>query len=267
MAVRAQFEDEAAGLAAIQQAYDEIGRIHRLMSFQDPDSDLTRLRRAAPGRAMAVDPRTSAVLTFALALADETDGVFDPTLGAEADVAGALVGAAHDGEAGPSGDWRDVILADGGVVLNRPVWLDLGGVAKGYAVDRAIEILRMAGARQACVDAGGDLRVHGPASEAVRLAAGDDTQAAIVEIADGAVASSGGRLGEAMAVHFDGRTRARLDAARFASVVAPRCMVADALTKVVLADPEAALSVLARHHARAYSHDAAHGWRVWEPAA
>jgi thiamine biosynthesis lipoprotein len=267
VAVRAVFDDEAAGLGAIEQAFDEIGHIHRRMSFQDPDSDLARLRRAAPGWVVPVDARTRAVLAFALALADETLGAFDPTLGAEAAAAGTLPGARCGDAAASDGDWRDVTLNDSGVVLGRRVWLDLGGVAKGYAVDRAIEILRAAGARQACVDAGGDLRVHGPASEVVRLAARDDTQAAIVELTDGAVASSGGRPGEAMAGHFDGRTRVRLDPARFASVIAPTCMVADALTKVVLADPDSALAVLARHDARAYSHDAAEGWRAWEPAA
>jgi thiamine biosynthesis lipoprotein len=267
VAVRARFDDAVAGLAAVERAYDEVGRIHRLMSFQDPDSDLARLRRAEPGRPVAVDPRTRAVLAFALALADETQGVFDPTLGAEADAADALPGATHDGEAAPVGDWRDVILADDGVILRRPVWLDLGGVAKGFAVDRAVEILRTAGAHQVCVNAGGDLRVHGSASEAVRLAAGDKHEAAIIEIVDGALASSGGRSGEAMAAHFDGRTRGRVDPARFASVTAPTCMVVDALTKVVLADPEGAVQALARHGARAYSHDAARGWRAWEPVA
>lgn len=266
MAIRAAFEDERAGLAAVEQAYDEVGQIHRLMSFQDPDSDLARLRRAAPGDLVAVDARTRAVLAFSLSLADETQGVFDPTLGAEADAAGTLPGARHDREPAPVGDWRDVALVGDGVVLDRPVWLDLGGVAKGFAVDRAIEILRAAGARRACVNAGGDLRVHGPVPETVRLAADDGRQAAVLEIIDGAVASSGGRPGEGMAAHFDGRTRVRLDPARFASVTAPSCMTADALTKIVLADPVAAVPVLARHGARAYSHDAAQGWRVWEPA-
>lgn len=264
MAVRATFDDEAAGQAAVERAYDEIGRIHRLMSFQDSGSDLARLRRAN-GRPVVVDPRTRAVLGFALGLAEETRGAFDPTIGAEADAAGSLPGAAHDGEAVPVGDWRDVTLIPDGVVLRRPVWLDLGGVAKGFAVDRAVEILRAAGARQACVNAGGDLRVHGPASEAVRLAVGDVREAAVIEIIDGAVASSGGRPGEAIAAHFDGRTRTRIDPGRFASVTAHTCMVADALTKVVLADPEGAVPMLARYGARAYSHDAAQGWRVWEP--
>ena len=264
--MRATFEDEVAGLAAVERAYDEIGRIHRLMSFQDPDSDLARLRRAND-RPVAIDPRTHAVLSFALDLAGETRGAFDPTIGAEADAAGGLPGAEHDGEVAPVGDWRDVALTPDGVILRRPVWLDLGGVAKGFAVDRAIEILRAAGARQACVNAGGDLRVHGAASEAVRLAAGDVREAAVIEIIDGAVASSGGCPGEAMAAHFDGRSRTRLDPACFASVTAPTCMVADALTKVVLADPEGAVPTLAHYGARAYSHDAARGWRVWEPVA
>ncbi|MGR4865780.1 FAD:protein FMN transferase [Caulobacter sp. LARHSG274] len=266
VAVRAEFDDAAIGAAAVARAFDEIARIHQLMSFQAPDGDLARLRRARLGQAVAVDARTRAVLAFALALADETDGRFDPTLGAAAVAAGGLSGAVHDDDLAPTGDWRDVRLDGDGVTLGRPVWLDLGGVAKGYAVDRAIAILVEAGVRQVCVDAGGDLRISGPDAEPVRLAAGGDEAAAIIELADGAVASSGGgRLG--MAVHFDGRDRRRVDSAHFASVVAPTCMVADALTKVVLADPQAAMPVLARHAARAYSHDAARGWRIWEPAS
>jgi hypothetical protein len=116
-----------------------------------------------------------------------------------------------------------------------PLWIDLGGIAKGYAVDRAMEKLRARGAVQACVNAGGDLSVHGPDSESVLLRTGQapGDVVPVLEIENAAVASSGFSTYRSLdpGPHIDGRSRRPTPAGRFVSVVADHCVVADALTK------------------------------------
>ncbi len=173
--------------------------------------------------------------------------------------------ARPEGEAGPDpgASWRDVELLKDGVRLGLAAWLDLGGVAKGYAVDRAVLELKARGASDGCVNAGGDLRVFGPQAELVRLRAGDPDAAPVLELQDGAVASSGGAAGRVATAHFDGRDQRRIDPARFACVTAADGMTADALTKAVLAMGPASSPVLARHGAKAWTYGAAEGWRCW----
>jgi thiamine biosynthesis lipoprotein len=174
-----------------------------------------------------------------------------------------------------SASWRDIELLGAAVRLHRPLWLDLGGIAKGYAVDRAVGILLAAGAKQICVNAGGDLRIVGPRTERVHLRGGGSNQGAIPALALGnaALATSAGfaarrrNAGQWRGAHVHGRARRPIGTASSASVVAEHCMIADALTKVVLAQGAASASVLARFGARACMHDPWRGWRFVGAAA
>jgi thiamine biosynthesis lipoprotein len=128
-------------------------------------------------------------------------------------------------------------LADG-------VTLDLGGIGKGYAVDAAIAVLRAQGAQSGWVNAGGDLRVFGPLSLPIDLR--DEEQGGVHRFAtlgNGAFATS--RLALSVAA-------ARI--ARHASVAAPTCLWADALTKVVIASGNSAHPLVERLGARAWLH-------------
>ena len=159
--------------------------------------------------------------------------------------------------------WRDIELPGGERVrLRRPLWIDLGGIAKGYAVDRAIEVLRAHGAVDACVNAGGDLRVAGALRERVHVRDAWGGIAAVLELADGAVATSSSGNN-----HLLGVSRRAAEPDITVSVVAARCMVADALTKVVLAGGDVPPSVLAAFSAQAWTHRIAHGWRKLDRAA
>ena len=265
VSVRAVAADAAAANAAIDAAFAEIEAVHRLMSFHEADSDLSRLNRAAPGEAIVVDARTAAVLAFALELAEQSGGVFDPTVAGRLVACGALPRPPGATDPDPGASWRVIALEDETVRLTRPVWLDLGGVAKGFAVDRAIEVLVAHGATEGCVNAGGDLRVFGPEPTLIELRAGDPDNVPVLELNQGAAASSGG--GRLSGAHVDGRSRTPIDPARFACVTAPTCMAADALTKVVLGLGVGARPLLHRHRAHAYAFDDAHGWTSWEQAA
>jgi FAD:protein FMN transferase len=223
---------ERKALEAIDLAFEEVATIHRLMSFHSSESDLSRLHRTQPGNAVRVDARTSDVIQCALRVAHVSNGCFDPTVAARQVARGYLPRPRSAFEPDPDASWTDIELLDDLTIrLKRALWIDLGGIAKGYAVDRAIEILRSAGAQQMCVNAGGDLRIAGECAEIVYLS----DQRRHVEIADAALASSTAN-----------------DSRRSVSVVAPECIIADALTKVILgSNAQQAEQVLAHFSAQA----------------
>lgn len=243
-------------LRAIDAAFAEVAMVHRLMSFHRDDSDLARLHLAPAGTAVRVNARTYEVLDWSLHIAQTSDGEFDPTVAVAQVARGALPVPRSAFTPDVDASWHDIELLDGERVrLRRPLWIDLGGIAKGYAVDRAIEILRAHGAIDICVNAGGDLRVAGALVERVHVRDARGRILPALELADGAVATSDG-------VNV---LDARDDAT--ASVVAPRCILADALTKVVLARGDAAHATLAAFGAQAWVHRAACGWRQLDRAA
>lgn len=244
-------------VAATSMAFAAMTRIHRLMSFHEPDSELSALNRTASRRTMRVTRDMAAALTEALAIAGASAGAFDPTVGGMAVRAGALPRPEGAPDPDPAADWRDVDFdAEARTVrFRRPLWLDLGGVAKGYAVDLASRTLMRGGAPQGCVNAGGDLRIFGPGSERVGLDVGTAAPRAgrAVLLTNRSLASSGGvgaDRSDALALHFD-RARRRRSPRRFATVMAERCVHADALTKVVLARGRAAHGLLLAYGASA----------------
>ena len=164
-----------------------------------------------------------------------------------------------------SGHWQDIHLDDeGGAHLRRRVWIDLGGIAKGYAVDRAVDVLRRHGITQGCVNAGGDLRTLGEGPHRVAIATDEasPTHIPVLEVGEVAVATSSGRAHAASgaAPHLDGRSQTDTGVHEVATVLAARCIDADALTKVVLALGPASATVLQQYNAVAYVQDAAGRW-------
>ena len=261
VSIRADFDDGGAGEAAVRAAFADIAKLHQLMSFQSPDSDLSRIGREGVAGPVRIDGRTAEVLAFALDLATVSGGVFDPVTAARTAVdRGVLPRPEAARQAAPDSRWSDVELRGDQVRLRRPAWIDLGGVAKGYAVDRAISLLAAGGARQGSVNAGGDLRVFGPEAETVRLRAPGPDEA-LIELQEAALASSGWAGEGAGALHLDGDSGRIVHPQRFASVIARDCMTADALSKVVLARGEAAEPLLCARQAQAHLFDPASSWR------
>ena len=123
---------------AIEAAFLAIAHVQRLMSFHDPESEVSRMNRDACYKRVCVHPWTWRVLKSAQEFSRNTDGIFDITM------AGQLVKWNYLPRYGARfgrGSWRDIILeADGRVRFRRPLLIDFGGIAKGFAVDRAVEI-------------------------------------------------------------------------------------------------------------------------------
>jgi thiamine biosynthesis lipoprotein len=237
-------EIEAAGLAkpaleqAINAAFEAIERVHRLMSFHDGESDVSRLNRHAASEPVAVDRWTAKVLKKARILFDATCGLFDCAVGHELIKCGRL--PAHELSHIESGTFAAVeFLSEDRIRFSAPIAIDLGGIAKGFAVDRAIATLRAHGVRDALVNAGGDMRVIGDTARTIHIRCpgqeGRVVQAGLLRNA--AIATS-----ETAATVMKQHGRPAAPHQRHAySVVASTCLLADALTKVLVqtGDPEA----------------------------
>lgn len=245
--------------AATSEAFAAVADIERRMSFHHPASELSRLNRVAHHDAQRVHPDTFRVLRAALAFARASDGVFDPTVGARLVALGQLPAPAP-GEPPVDASWRDIELRpDGTVYYRRRAWVDLGGIAKGHAVDAAVRVLRAAGVGRGIVNAGGDLRAFGDVAEVIRVRdpAAPIASVPLLELRDGAVATSAGYFsarqvdGATSTALLDPRDGRALGLQHSVSVCAARAIWADALTKVVLADEARAVPLLRRLHAQA----------------
>lgn len=240
-------EIKADGLAptalgrAIDGAFAAIDLVQRLMSFHDPDSDLSRINRCASREPVAVHPWTTMVLRRAGRLYEATDGLFDCAIGRELLSWGVLPPDGLDHV--KSGDFRAVKLLPGNRVhFAASIALDLGGIAKGFAVDRAIVELRRHGIHRAVVNAGGDLRVMGDSAEEIFIRDPVNptrlVKAGVLQ--NGAIATSSPAAtlkraqGHCVSALVRSHTREPLLNSKAYSVVAPTCVVADALTKVLV---------------------------------
>jgi len=274
VAVRVQGAAPRRAHRAIERAFSALSEIHALMSFQEAASDVSRLNRDAAFARVTVHAHTYRVLAWAARIAHASNGIFDASIGAQLVAWGLVTAPAAAAPADPNATFRDIELLPGRQVrFKRPLWLDLSGIAKGYAVDRAIGALAGCGITRACVNAGGDLRLLGKQTErvAVRAAVPSAEVVAMIEIEGGALATSSGqgthhRHAQCwVSPHIAGRSRHAIDARTTVSVLASRCVVADALTKVVLADPGRGAEILRRFSAAAFIHhpdNPGSGWQT-----
>ena len=161
-------DDRAEGEAAIAAVMDEMHRIDRVMSPHKPDSELSRINRdAAFAAVVALSAEMARLLARAQDFAALSGGAFDITY--------AAVGQLYDyrqrirpsdaalSRARALVGWRNLILDPNARTVRfalAGMRIDLGGFAKGHAVDNATKILRARGIRHANVSAGGDSRVH-----------------------------------------------------------------------------------------------------------
>ena len=246
--VRAQGASATAFDVAADTAFEAIAKVHALMSFHDAGSDLGRIARARAGERLALHPHTAAVLRSAQRWARASGGAFDAGCAPRAVEQGWLP---EPPDAAPPGalPFEDALELDGHAVrVHAPVWLDFGGIAKGYAVDLAVARMRRAGVRSGVVNAGGDLRVFGAQEETVHLRSPFDAaelwpvaalrDSACATSASGAVARRSADAGAA-------------PAPRSVTVLAPTACAADALTKIVWQQGELASALLRQARARA----------------
>lgn len=218
--------------ATVEAAFAAVLAVQQALSRFDPDSDVSQFHALRCGQALQMRPATKAVLAAAAQLHLASAGLFDISLGTA-----------------PQG-WQ----CDGDQLrkLAAGTRLDLGGIAKGYAVDVAVQALLGRGCTAGWVNAGGDLRAFGDVDVPIHLR--DESTGGVRRFADlreGAFATS----------HFDDDSRSSLVPGRLAvatrahiSVAAPQCLWADALTKIIATRGDTSDPILCLFQARAWKH-------------
>jgi thiamine biosynthesis lipoprotein len=250
---------------AAAAAFQRVKQLNDMMTDYDSDSELSRLSRTSgKGQAVRVSHDLWVVLERAQSLAERSGGAFDVTVGPyvnlwrQARRQGTLPDPARLAKAGLSVGYKNVVLnaTNRTVTLLAPdMRLDLGGIAKGYAVDQALHVVGRFGLGTALVSGGGDLAVSGPPPgqrgwrvELPPLDASNAPPARFVLLSHAGLSTSGDlfqRLeinGKRYSHIVDPRTGIGLTDHSLVTVIAPDDFTADSLTKVMsVLDPKEAL--------------------------
>jgi thiamine biosynthesis lipoprotein len=255
-------EDHTTGEAAIDAVMREMDRIDAAMSTYKPSSEVSRVNARAAAAPMRISRELFDLLTTAVEYSRITHGAFDITYASvgfmydfrrhlrptEAQIEAAL----------PAVNYRNLELDPRRrtVHFSRPgVRIDLGGIAKGYAVDRGIAILQQRGIRHALVSAGGDSRIIGdrfgkPWIVGIRHPDHKDQVIARIPLVDTAISTSGDyeRYFDENGVRYhhiiDPATGHPASKVRSATILAPTATRTDGLSKTAFVlGPEAALQI------------------------
>jgi thiamine biosynthesis lipoprotein len=201
--VELQAPSREAAEVAIAAVMSEMHRIDATMSPHKPDSELSRVNAGAAAGPVEVSPGMFGLLSRATAFSKLSGGAFDITFASVGHLYDYRAGVAPDAsalaDALPLIDWRHVMLdhATHSVRFARPgVRIDLGGFAKGHAVDTAVAILRRLGIAHAMVAAGGDSHVMGsrgdrPWTVAIRDPRREGAVVAVLPLEDVSISTSG----------------------------------------------------------------------------
>jgi thiamine biosynthesis lipoprotein len=200
----------------VSKAFAAIEEVSTLMSFHDPQSQLSKLNRTPVGKWITVHKKLIKVLSLALDLHKKSDGVFNVTVG------GSLKYLNKTGFEIRSLKVRRLL----------PIKIDLSGIAKGYAVDQAVKVLSKIKNSSGCVNAGGDLRVFGKKSQTVNIRTQNGYHC--TSVLNQALATSEIIPNSHFSYYVDTKNKITLTKRKAAVVVAPQCVLADALTKVAL---------------------------------
>jgi thiamine biosynthesis lipoprotein len=248
--------------SALQRALAWFGCVERACSRFDEQSEVRQLLRQV-GQPVVVSPLVFEATRFALALARQSGGAFDPTVGQLLEVRGfnrhyrSGERLATESSGGGRVSYRDLRLdaARRTITLLRPLALDLGAVAKGLAIDLAARELAIF--EDFCVEAGGDLYAKGhsgrgePWRIGIQHPRAADILTQVLAVSQGAVCSSGDyerRSADGLEHHLvDPRSGRSAHALAGVTVVAPTAMAADGLaTAAFILGPERGLRLLER---------------------
>ena len=263
IAVEVWHEDAGRAEAAIDAVFAEMHRIDELMSHYKPESQLSRINRDAATAPVKVDAELAGLIARALEFSELSGGAFDITYASvgylydyrerrhpsEAQIQAAL----------PAINWRHVVVdreASTVHFLMPGVRIDLGGIAKGYAVDSAVQILRDHGIRNGTVTAGGDSRILGdrrgrPWVVGIRHPDDPNRVIARIPLEDAAISTSGDyeRYFDEGGVRYhhiiDPRTGKSPVGVRSVTVIGPNATLTEGLTKsVFVMGPERGLALV-----------------------
>lgn len=219
IAVEAESKTRQISDLGLEAAFRAVALVERLMHPTRPGSDLAALHDCPLAAPLTVHPWTWSTLELCKQLNSQSLGIFDPCLpGSRGRLSDLELGPAHC------------------VTAHVRMTLDLGGIAKGFAVDRAIEALRAAGCDGGMVNAGGDLAVFGGREREIGCRHRDG-RTRVIRLRNAALATSEVENADCPPEHrgyYDG-SNLLVQVSGYAAVTASRAAVADGLTKCLLA--------------------------------
>lgn len=259
--------NEKQATEAMEAAFSEMQRVEALLSKYRKGSQIFRINQQAAQQPVAVDAEVIEILRRSLAYSEQTGGLFDMSIGPLMD----LWGIGTEGEGIPKRadleqllpyiNYTQVDIRTTGEVFLRHAQnsLDLGGIAKGYSIDKAIEMLRQRGITSALLNAGGDIRCLGRKIDGSAWRIGvkhprEEGVLAVVELGDMAVATSGDY--ERFFLRDDTRYHHLLDPrsglpardCQSVTILAPSAEQADVMaTAVFIMGPERGLEFIETH--------------------
>ena len=237
--VEIRIKDKSPPSESLDQAFLAIEQVQSLMGFHNPDSELSQINARSYLEPVRIHPWTAEVLRIAKEVYLQSQGVFNCGVGHRLVEAGLLPkhSKLNDCLFGGIEDLQFI-----GLSLVRsplPLCLDLGGIAKGYAVDKAVESLLANGIQAGSVNAGGDMRVFGDRSQEIQIRNPSKPHELIQigSMSAGAIATSSlyfaNRSTSSKSFMVNPLNQGHIEFSESYSVVASRCVYADALTKVV----------------------------------
>lgn len=256
MGVRARMvvyaSDKSAAEDACRAAYNRIAYLEDIMSDYRPSSELMRLCTKAGGDPVPVSGELLDILVRSDELSRRSDGAFDVTIGPvvklwrTARKSGILSSQEQIDSARKLEGWRKVIInkRKSTVRLETPgMQLDLGGIAKGYACDEAIRVLKEHGIKSALVEMGGDIAVSGPPPGKkgweIEITNASDPAHKKIVLYNAAISSSGDTEqfvdieGKRYSHIADPKTGLGLTTRTAVTIIAPDCTTSDGLSTAV----------------------------------
>lgn len=258
--------EHAAG-DAMEQAFSAIGELEERLDFHSPVSEISRINKSAGVSGVKVSSEVMELIGKALSVSEKTHGAFDITT--------APVTKLYDFQNRrkphdetlrrtlPLVSYRDVVInsAESTVYLRKPgMMIDLGGIAKGYAADRAADTLKQRGIASGIVAIAGDIKTFGRKPDGKlwkvgirnsRATGPEDEIMATVELADAAISTSGDyeRFFTSDSVRYhhilSPITGRPAGMCRSSTVIAPQGVLADSFsTAVFVLGPESGLRIL-----------------------
>ena len=250
--VQSSLSDQSmdAAQAAINFAFKKIEKVQALMSFHDTQSDIIALNKHAYDHEVTVDPMTYRVIERALYFYNLSDKVFDISVATSLSLWGYLPShpefqshvSVSPSDPRRLGDTGDIFLRPNNKIrFLKPLCIDLGGIAKGFAVDCAVSVLQAHNVPGGIINAGGDIRVFGQAIEPIHIRTPNgEKYLPLLELQNQALATSSvARTKKQLqdqwvAPIVDGRTKQPILDDISISVSASTAMDADALTKIMI---------------------------------
>lgn len=219
--------------------YKEISIIQNIMSYHDDNSELTYINNNAYYHECIISQEMSYIINHCLDLSKLTNGLYDISIAGSLIDNDFLPNRAHNLDR--SASYKDIVVKDNRIKFSKMLQIDLGGVAKGYALDKALSAFNRGDINgvDVIINAGGDIIMSNWSGKIanIKVKINNRFELIPVEMKNAAIATSA-------SYYFDNNknpiisplTRKMIKDKRVVSVFSPSCMIADSLTKVAFLD-------------------------------